>query len=310
MNEVLRLNLSVAPWYFCNFRCDFCYLTEAQLSDRTKLPLNVFAQRLDELLEHVEIGHVDIYGGEVFLLPEDYLLGMKDILHERGIDDIVVVTNLSHVPDLVHDPAFDISVSYDFGAREKADLVLQNIYQLSQKFNILTLASRKFLDTVTPDEYVTTMNSFPHLKGCEIKPYSTNQANNQDVTFKEFEEFVWAVIKHPDRTFYFENETQVKEAALGVRNAFSDDHLYITPTGDYAVLEFDKDDREYFLTVDGLEGYLNWCAQEYDRVQTNPFCASCPFYGSCLSEHLREVTTLENSCNGFRGLLEKWRNGA
>lgn len=301
-----RINVSLNPWYYCNFRCDFCYLTEQQLSDKRFIPLDVFEQRIDELLEHFEIGHIDIYGGEVFLLPQQYLMDIKDILHMRGIDDIVVVTNLSHVPDIVHDPAFDISVSYDFGAREKHDQVLQNIFQLSNKFNILTLAGRTFLDLVTPDEYVQTMNGFPHLKGCEIKPYSANQANDQVISFKEFEEFVWAVITHPERKFYFENETQVKEAVEGSRNAFSDDHIYITPTGDFAVLEFDKDDREFFLTVDGIEGYLNWCGQEYERVADNPFCASCTFHGGCLSEHLREVTTLENSCNGFKGLLLKW----
>ncbi|QTH80259.1 radical SAM protein [Pseudomonas phage pPa_SNUABM_DT01] len=300
------LNISFNPWYYCNFRCSFCYLTEQQLSDRTLLPVDVFADRLDALMEHFEIGHVDIYGGEVLVLPQEYLIGVKQVLLTRGITDIVLVTNLSHVPDIVHDKAFMISVSYDFEAREKHELVLNNMFLLSQRFNVLTLASRAFLDKTTPDDYVETMNMFPHLMGCEIKPYSTNQANEHEVSFKEFEEFVWAVIKHPARKFYFENETQVKEAVEGKRNAFSDDHIYITPSGDFAVLEFDKDDREYFLTVDGVQGYLDWCGFERDRVQDNPFCSSCPYFGNCLSEHLREVTSLKNSCNGFRGLLDNW----
>ncbi|MNO14053.1 Radical SAM superfamily protein [compost metagenome] len=301
-----HLNVSLNPTYYCNFRCSFCYLTEEQLSDRTMLPVEVVAAKIDELREHYEIGHVDIYGGEVLLLPQEYLLSLKAVLLERGIDDIVLVTNLSHVPSIVHDPDLFISVSYDFEAREKHDLVFNNMFLLTNKFNVLTLASRKFLDAVTPDQYVETMNMFPHLAGCEIKPYSTNQANTDDVKYTEFEEFVWAVINHPERTFYFENETQIKEAVAKERNAFSDDHIYITPTGDFAVLEFDKDDHEFFLKVDGVEGYQDWAHEELIRVDENDICSACPYYGSCLSEHLRHVESLEHSCNGFRNLLERW----
>lgn len=302
------LNLSVNPWYFCNFRCNFCYLTEKQLSDRTLLPLDVLEARLDELTETYEIGHADIYGGEVLLLPEQYLLEMKHILHARGIDDIVLVTNLSHVPDLVHDPAFQISVSYDFGARERHERVYENLMMLSNRFVMLTLASREFLDKVTPDEYVKTLSQLPHLRHAEIKPYSSNQANSHDVSFKEFEDFVWDVIHHPERNFTFETEWQLEDVLEGSRNAFSDDHIYITPNGKFAVLEFDEDDNEYFMELDDVQGYKDWCEVERSRVSMNAICNTCPYFGNCLSEHLREVTSLDKSCNGFRGLIDRWAN--
>ena len=301
------INVSLNPWYYCNFRCGFCYLTEQQLSDKQFIPLEVIEQRIDELMEHYDIGHIDLYGGEVLLLPQEYLLSIKEILHSRGIDDIVLITNLSHVNEIVHDPDFEISVSYDFSAREKHEKVLENMFAMTNRYNVLTLASRAFLDTVSVDEYVDTMNLLNQLKGAEIKPYSTNQANADSVLFTEFEEYVWAVINHPKRKFYFENRTLVKEAAEDKeRNAYSDNHVYITPTGAFAVLEFDKDDNEFFLEVDGVEGYREWCAIEKERVQKNEFCGSCPYSGGCLSEHLREVKSLEHSCNGFRNLLDKW----
>lgn len=300
------INISLNVTYYCNLRCDFCYLTPQQLGDKTRLPIDIIAARLDELMETYTIGHVDLYGGEVLLLPEDYLNDLKELLLSKGIDDIVIITNLTLLPDIVHDSDIELSVSYDFGAREQNERVLQNIYMLSKPFTILSLAGRGFLDTVSVDEYVMTMNSFPHLRGCEIKPYSSNQANQQSVSFKEYEDFVWAVVTHPDRTFHFENESQIKAAVEGSRNAFSDDHLYITPTGDYAVLEFDENDNEFFLIVDGIDGYLDWCSTEYDRVAVNEHCSTCHFNGNCLSEHLREVKTMDQSCNGFKGLLLKW----
>lgn len=301
-----HLNVSLNPWYYCNFRCDFCYLTPQQLADTTCISPDRVAAMFDEIMEHYTIGHVDLYGGEVLLLKEEYLYTVLDILYMRGIDDIVIQTNLSFMPDIVHDQCYEFSVSYDFGARERNENVLQNMLLMTQPFNVLTLASRAFLDTVTPDLYVQTMNLLGNLKSAEIKPYSSNQANQQNVTYKEFEEFVWAVIEHPERTFYFENETQVKEAFEKTRNAYSDDHVYITPTGDYAVLEFDENDNEFFLTLDSLDAYRQWCELEKSRVNSNPICSTCPYNGHCLSEHLRDVKSLENSCNGFRGLIDKW----
>jgi len=227
-------------------------------------------------------------------------------LHRYGIDDIVLVTNLTLINEVVEDTDFDLSVSYDFEAREMHERVLNNLFMLPRPYTILTLASRKFLDTVDVDTFVQTMNMLSNAKDVEIKPYSANQANAHAVYYDEFERFVWAVIEHPERQFYFENERQVKEAAEGLRNAFSDDHLYITPTGDLAVLDFDVNDNELFLTVEGVEGYLAWCANEKQAVVSNGHCGTCTYMGHCLSEHLREVKDLSRSCNGFKGLLDQW----
>jgi organic radical activating enzyme len=302
-----KINISLNPWYFCNFRCGFCYLTEDQLGDRTKLSLDALRQRIDEIAEHYTIEHVDIYGGEVLLLPKEYLKEMKDILQSRGITDLVLVTNLSMVNEIALDTDYDLSVSFDFGAREKHDQVLSNMFLLTRPFNVLSLAGRVFLDTVTVDEYVSTMNMMSNLMCAEIKPYSSNQANDDDVKFTEYEDFVWGVINHPERQFEFENLHQIQDVVEDkVRNAYSDDHIYITPTGDLAVLDFDQDDRELFLVVDGIAGYQQWCVEEKQRVDVNPHCGGCPYKGGCLSEHLREVKSVEDSCNGFRNLLDRW----
>lgn len=303
-----EITLSINPIYYCNFRCSFCYLTEKQLADKELLPLAYLDSMIDEVQSEYTVTHVDVYGGEVLLLPPTYLTKLKELLHSKGIDDIVLITNLSVVNEAALDEDFELGVSYDFTAREKSELVFGNILTLPRWFNLLTLTSRKFLDEVTPDEFVQTCNMFTHVNSVEIKPYSENQANADAVSFKEFEEFVWAVTTHPDRKFYFENESLMIKSVEGMRNAYSDDHLYITPRGRFAVLDFDLNDREYFLELTGLDEYHAWCAQEKKRVEANSFCSKCEFKGRCLSEHLREVKSLENSCNGFHGLLTRWKN--
>lgn len=300
------LSLSLNPVYYCNFRCSFCYLTEQQLSDPTLLPLDRLKELLEEVSTHYQIKHVDLYGGEVLLLPQTYLDAVVQLIHGVGCTDINVNTNLSLVNDLALNPDITLSISYDFEAREKSGKVFGNILTLPRPYRILTLVSRKFLDLVSPDECVETFNLMAQLEGVEFKPYSTNQANADSVSFSEFERFVYEVLTHPSRDFVVENEFLLEDAIQGVRNAFSDDHLYITPKGELAVLEFDDQDREYFLPVDGVVGYQAWCSKERERVSTNKVCGNCTYYGRCLSEHLRHVDNLDQSCNGFHNLIVKW----
>ncbi len=56
--------ISINPWYYCNFDCDFCYLTKDQLNDKTLLPLDILSKRLAEITTHSKIDMVDLYGGE------------------------------------------------------------------------------------------------------------------------------------------------------------------------------------------------------------------------------------------------------
>jgi hypothetical protein len=122
---------------------------------------------------------------------------------------------------------------------------------------------------------------------------------------KIYEEFVKKWITSPvQKRFVFGNEIQIQESIIKQKNSFSDDHVYITPTGKYGVLEFDLNDNEFFLEYETLDKYFDWCKKEKIRVSKNKFCNSCEYYGSCLSEHLREVKSLDNSCNGFKLLLD------
>jgi hypothetical protein len=85
-------------------------------------------------------------------------------------------------------------------------------------------------------------------------------------------------------------------------NSFSDDHVYITPSGNFSVLEFDLNDNEYFLELDSFDKYLYWAEKE--KINLSPICKQCKYMGHCLTEHYRYVKDLNNSCNGYKGLLE------
>lgn len=302
--------VSINPSYFCNFRCNFCYLTPEQLADQKKIELD----KLDKLLGDIpSIDYIDLYGGEIGALKKDYFYGLKDTIRKHYKDEINIITNYSMLHEGFFDDDVYLSVSYDFEAREKHDKVFFNMLQSPVPIAVLILASPKVI-SMDVEELIQQLNICNSIESVEIKPYSINQANVYDVTHKQFEEFVirWLEAKTPKR-FHFVNKERIENSLNGLYNAFSDNHIYITPNGKYGVLEFDKDDKEYFLELDTWQDYIAWTKKEkLDNV--SDICKQCEYFGTCLTEHYRYVKDLDNSCNGYKGLLDyykdlKWKNG-
>lgn len=263
---------------------------------------------LAEVTAEHKIGMVDIYGGEISLVGESYWNDLIATLQLYGIEDINLVTNLSAVNQITTDPRVYTSVSYDFEAREDHERVWRNMALLQKPFSILMLASPKLISQDI-DMMVAMLNSLSHLESVEIKPYSSNQANQLSINYADYERFVQQFIEHEAREFSLVNEYQIRDVLDKVRNSFSDDHIYITPNGRYGVLEFDLNDNEFFLELDTMQEYQEWCEKEKHRVSKNKYCSNCEYYGHCLSEHLREVKNLDQSCNGFKHLIDWYKNG-
>jgi MoaA/NifB/PqqE/SkfB family radical SAM enzyme len=303
------MNISFNPWYYCNFRCDFCYLTKQQLSDKKLLDLKIFELRLKEVMSYKKIKHIDFYGGEVALLPKDYFFKFKEIC--KSIDEninINTITNLSVLNEITTDKDCYTSISYDFDCREKSDVVWKNMTLMTKPFSILMLAGDKLIKK-NVNEMIMTLNLLLNLQCVEIKPYSSNQANQKNISFLYFEKFVKDWIVSPiEKKFDFINEINICESLNKERTSFSDDHVYITPSGKFAVLEFDLNDNEFFLEYDTIEEYFHWSKKEKEKVSKNKFCSNCEYNGNCLSEHLRDVKSLENSCNGFKYLIDWYKN--
>lgn len=300
------ITLSINPSYHCNLRCDFCYLTNEQLADRTRIDIDRLDQLLSEVKQNTTIEYVDLYGGEIGLLSSEYYQTLIQTIKRHYSGEINVVTNLTMPADkLITDDVW-LTVSYDFEAREMNDRVFFNMLNCSFPYSVLILASPKILKK-NVNEMITTLNACSQIESVEIKPYSKNQSNSLPVTDVDFENFVKSWITSPvPKRFSFVNEDRIHRSLAGEYNAFSDDHLYITPAGKFAVLEFDDNDREYFKELDTFSQYLDWIAKE--RQSISKICTECEYFGHCLTEHYRYVTDIDNSCNGYRLLLDWYKN--
>lgn len=297
------ITVSINPSYFCNFRCDFCYLTPEQLGNQKKIPIEILDQRLKEISKVRKIDWVDLYGGEIGALKKDYFYHLKSIIRKYYNDKINIITNLSMLHEGFFEDDLYLGVSYDFEAREKSDLVYNNMFQSPVPIAVLILASEKVLK-MNVNDMIQKMNLCSSIESVEIKPYSINQANAQPVTHKDFEIFVQKWIESTIiKRFDFINEGNIIRSLKKEYNAFSNNHVYITPNGNFAVLEFDKDDKEYFLELNSIEEYIKWAEQEPINNVSN-ICKKCKYYGHCLTEHYRYVKDLDNGCNGYKGLLD------
>ncbi len=300
------ITISLNPTYLCNFRCEFCYLTPEQLADKNTLDIVRYRAMLEEIKEAgYRVDALDLYGGEVALLDEKYLdqiLRWTEEIH--GLGYLNVITNLSKVNPFFLREEVDLSVSYDFEARERHDVVLVNMIKTPKDIAILMLASPELMKGDV-DRMIKTFNALGNVISVEIKPYSSNQANALNCTDKDFEEFVkkWLLSAVP-KNFTFVNADRIRSSLDKSYSAFSDAHVYITPNGKFGVLAFDSNDNEFFQEFDNFKMYLDWADAEKASVRSNPICNACPYLGTCLTEHYRDVKNLINSCNGFRHLLD------
>lgn len=293
--------VSINPTYYCNFNCDFCYLSTQQLNDRQTANRSTIMKRLSEITE--TITHVDLYGGEIGLLPDEYLNKLIDDIKSEYNPTISIITNLSAIREVFLRSDIDLSVSYDFDAREKEQIVFNNMLKLNRPFSILTLASEKVIH-VDPDYMISALNTLGNLTAVEIKPFSSTTHRTQRVTDTRFEEFIKDWIDSPvEKNWQFINEDKIIECLDGNYNAFSDDHVYITPQGDFGVLDFDDFGNESFTNLKTFDEYLLWAHKEkHDNV--SDVCKSCKYYGGCLTEHYKWVKESDQSCNGYFNLLE------
>jgi organic radical activating enzyme len=297
-----NMNISLAPSFHCNFRCPWCYLSEDQLRDKSLLDLD----KLDKKLKEAgRIEHIDIYGGEPGTLPVAYVDQLLPLL-QLYTSSINVISNFSVVPEWFHRTDISLSASYDWTFRQHHDKVLTNIITFSKPIPLLMLATEE-LCKVDPKEIAAVLNSISTVSSLEIKPYSTNQFNQFGMDWTVFEDWIkiWLEL---DLNFELVNRNILEKSVNKVYNAYSDNHLYLGPDGEFSVLDFDLNDNEYFRPINDLADYQQWIDKEVRMVQNNKFCKECKWQGHCATEHYRNVTSLEKSCNGFKNLLD-WYDG-
>ena len=299
------MQLSINPTYFCNFRCPQCYLGDSNLSDKKRLNLLQLETLLTEITLHTDITHIDLYGGEIGLLPYQYLKDLESVLNRFYSGSLNVITNFSNVHEFFYQDNVEITVSYDYKYREQHERVLSNIVSFPKDVHVLILAIDNII--INADSDIPIMHEMfstvGNITSVEIKPYSENDYNSQQSTYADYEDYIfkWLALQG---SYELVNRKKIEDCLSEKDSSFSDNHIYITPSGNISVLDFDDEGNEHFAELETFTDYLEWCTLEKKTVTANSICKSCDYLGHCLSEHLKDVKSLENSCNGFINLLK------
>lgn len=302
-----EITISLNPTYLCNLRCEFCYLSKEQLGNTEIISPERLFNLLSDISTHRNITKVDVYGGEVAMIPDDKMVNLLNTAKLFFSGQFNIISNFTKVPDYFYREDVMISVSWDYFVRNKNEQVYQNMLEFKRPIHILMLASEPLLklDQNEVSVIIKLLNAIPMLKTFEIKPYSRSLYNAQKNDFEAFERWVqyWINLRH-EMGFQFVNIDKIVEAHESLSSSWSDDHLYIKPNGSLAVLDFDQDGKEYFGELRNFEAYEAWCQNEKQKFKQDKICGQCKYLGHCLSEHLQIVDPVNNSCSGFFNLLE------
>jgi len=291
-------SISINPTYKCSNNCEFCYLGDKK-NDPELLSLSKIHDKLSKIYS---IDTLDIYGGEIAELTEDYLYGLLDCVHRHNPKVINIITSLSRIISPFNLSSIQLYISWDYIARPNHKLVLSNLKQLKRPYSILTLATHKLAKESILEEYIAILNNLEGLISVEIKPYSMNQYNDDCGSEESFEKIVKYLLQSSNRKFNLVNKDLLDIALKGKRPLLNN-HVFINPVGNFCLLDFDKDGKEYFKEIDNLEEIKNKETEDIIRMYSNPVCRDCKYTYACLSEHISY-----NTCTGHKDLLE-WYEG-
>ena len=307
--------LSIQPSFRCNFKCPYCYLgslrTEPQILD-----LALLEQRLQELTSNTYIECVDVFGGEIGLLPMDYLRELLKLLNKYLVQGqaINLTTNFSNLKILKLVKEFEgtcnvgLGLSYNFERQnfEAIDLYLRTGKDFPKRLCTLIVV----LPSIIKYNIFALLNlcqAWYKNSGTEISfiRYFPSIYNNKDyeVSNQLYADYMKALLFTYNKANYSFPLNNIQQLA-NPGDPSLNSNIFIQPNGNYAWIQYDGN-REYFKESYNFKDYQAATLKEQEQYQQH--CILCSYYNKCLAEHLNFNSLKDIECCGLKGLLT-WRD--
>ena len=270
-----KITVSIIPTYRCFWDCSYCYLSE--LSKMTGnicegFDLKLY-KRLNELVKKYDISAIELYGGDLSVLPITLL--------EKIISTCKVYCKNIHVTwnDIeaarslgLSDEQINISIN-----PERKDF-LDNTESILRNPNvgIITVVTSRVLG-LSEEELFNMYDQ--HTGNVTFMPFSnTSRMPEKYVTNYEYSCFMIRIL-----SYYFEhrnkfkfnitNVTMLRDCLRGLYNPAMRNNIFLTPNCKFACVDFDDNGQEHFHAFNSLELWEQRCSQEdFDRAH---YCGTC-----------------------------------
>lgn len=294
--------VSIFPTYKCNHNCNFCYLYNNHCAD--VLNLDILKEKLLEIAKHFNIEKFNTYGGEITLLPEEYLKRLNTILSSYNRRNYVT-SNLYNVSKLYlfENSSFSTSLNEERPDYNYIKQKLKKGINLPD-LSVLSMVTPSLLKK-TPKEVLLNYNGLNIGWLSFIKYYpSINTGDVFHISQEQYEQFLINILEYyTQNRKEFDYNLSLESGLDDCINkrypiATNDQCIRISPDGKFGAIYYNKDNLEYFKWYDDIETYIS--DAKVERIHYVDKCGCCKHYGTCWTEHITHLP-----CDGCKNLLEK-----
>lgn len=296
-----NLTLSIMPSYKCNFKCEYCYLGDL-IKTYKSLDLSVMNDLLLELKQQYTINHVNLYGGELSLLDQNYLQQLiniiKDNINNCGIS---ITSNFSNENILTF--CLSNNIQLNVSLNEERYNYLQTLNKIkkfsgTKLFDLAVVVLPSILNYSIPDLY--KFYNELEFDVFFIQHHNSIHQQTYSISIDQFSNFLYDFIcyhtNQKQNKFKIENLEILNDEDY---NPNTESYLFINPDGKYCTTSFKNRIEEYIL-FDNLQQWQQYC--ETSRQLYIDKCSTCELFDKCKAEHL-EILKNKDECSGLKQLL-------
>ena len=263
---------------------------------KTNLDITKLVDLLDALYSKYEINNIEISGKEISILSDFYLDFLCKLLQAYN-DNVHIVTNLEKTKPAIINNFNNIIVPINF--LDLSQTVKNNIKALNNSKNIIVTSYDIFCKN-NKKQNIIELNNL-HIKSWKILPYISNKIN-VDFKSSDYSNYEQLIMEYLNLTSYMKFAFINK---LEIDNIINNDNyntvnVLITPNNKYALIEYDKNNKEIYKEYDSIEDLHTAILLYINAI--NIKCKNCKFKNKCLS-NFYNLNYVGNTCSGFRNLL-------
>lgn len=293
-----KISLSIIPTYWCKTNCKYCYLGDLR-KDQTTLDLQCLDNKLHQLVENdYVIDSISVYGGEISLLDEQYLIQIVKIIRSHVSNQITIGFCTSGYNRSIFELVEYLKVRVTIPLNQERPDYKKNLQLIKQHNCSLGVVVLPSIINTPVDQLVEFYDSLGRdVFFYQFYPSSINRSP-YSFDIKQYTDFVISFIneyKKKPRSFGLINLSEWMDKCY---NPEASGFIYISPNGKWMTTGY-SDCLESFVEFDTLDQWKQYCKKE--RLQRLIKCNACPYYDKCKAEHL--VVMGEEYCSGLKKLI-------